>query len=200
MTTQITQLLLISTMSIGFFTVDAQNQDKSNTKTGLMSKESELWYEQRNLSNSNSKKDSVSGTFDIISIHSTDIVNGTQVSRNLMVEDKDINYAKAVTGQDVPNYVVTYEVTPKNYQKCSYPMNTIIFEVPVSEDYYNSVYLKQEVTSWFRTFGGVDLRGSFKSQKPTDRWVLTIIDKRIVSKQENYPRMDFGSVDNKSTK
>jgi hypothetical protein len=95
--------------------------------------------------------------------------------------------ATGVIGFDTPEYLVTYEVIPfvkKN--DCNYPKNnTIIFEVPTTQQYYESIKINQEVTSWFRVFGddGGNVSGNI-IDKNKERWKLIIVGKRIMSKEE----------------
>ena len=57
-----------------------------------------------------------------------------------------------------PDHWVTYELVPRGAVQS--PMQTIVFELPVTEDYWQSVYVGQEVTSWFRTLDGRVCRAS----------------------------------------
>lgn len=92
-----------------------------------------------------------------------------------------------VVGYDVPEYLVTYEVIPYVKQSdCNYlKNNTIIFEVPTTEEYFESVKINQEVTSWFRVFGDEDenISGNI-IDKDKDRWKLIVRGKRIINKGE----------------
>ncbi len=83
--------------------------------------------------------------------------------------------ASPVHGFDEPVYGVMYEVVP--HYICSDNINTIIFEVPVTEDYYHSVTEGQVVTSWFRT-----LDNQVYTASVPHHWKLKIIRKRIWSK------------------
>lgn len=92
-----------------------------------------------------------------------------------------------VVGYDIPEYLVTYEVIPHVKQSdCKYlKNNTIIFEVPTTEEYFESVKINQEVTSWFRVFGDEDenISGNI-IDKDKDRWKLIVRGKRIMNKEE----------------
>lgn len=92
-----------------------------------------------------------------------------------------------VVGHDVPEYLVTYEVIPYVKQSdCNYlKNNTIIFEIPTTEEYFESVKINQEVTSWFRVFGDKEenISGNIIS-KDKERWKLIIRNKRIMSKEQ----------------
>lgn len=78
------------------------------------------------------------------------------------------------TGYDKPIYTVTYEVIPAFKIDT---LNTIIFNLPVTEDYFDSVSIKQEVTDWFRTIENVTLLGNIP-----DKWKLIIRNKQIITK------------------
>lgn len=94
---------------------------------------------------------------------------------------------QGVVGYDIPEYLVTYEVIPYVKQSdCKYlKNNTIIFEVPTTEEYFESVKINQEVTSWFRVFGDEDenISGNI-IDKDKDRWKLIVRGKRIINKGE----------------
>jgi len=101
------------------------------------------------------------------------------------VMSKDsIKTAKAHIGYDIPEYIITFEVIPLKSTECNFPMNTAIFELAVTEDYYYSVNNNQEITSWFKTNEGTILMGSFppSPNSNSNRWKLLVRDKKIVTK------------------
>lgn len=100
----------------------------------------------------------------------------------LFSQDQKPEMAKAVTGFDKPIYVVMYEIIPNKPTECVYPMNTIIFEIPVDEEYYNSVTINQEVSTWFKTSGNNYLMGNVNPTDMLSKWKLIIRSKKIVSK------------------
>ena len=75
-----------------------------------------------------------------------------------------------------------YEIVPNKQVDCVYPMNTIIFEIPVDEEYYNSISINQEVSSWFKTSGNSYLMGNLNPSDFTNKWKLIVRSKRIISK------------------
>lgn len=176
--TEISLTCLIACCAIQAYGQDP-NGKKANPK---MTKETQFWYEATQARNSKNDTTGSDQSFDIISVHRVDSVNGFEVFSNLMVDDEFV-LAKGVLGQDIPVYTVTFEVALESNSTCGRPTNTIIFEIPVTEDYYNSVHVKQEVTSWFKTQEGVEVRGDFRNQRVNDRWILNIIGKDISSSE-----------------
>lgn len=90
-------------------------------------------------------------------------------------------YPPSGGGCDIPNFGITYEVIPakeiiKQFNK---PIETIIFELPVTEDYYNSVNVGQIVTNWFKTIDNQIVVGDI----PSHMWELKIVYKRKWTKQ-----------------
>lgn len=77
---------------------------------------------------------------------------------------------------DEPVYTVTYEIIPS--QKVDTLVNTIVFNLPVTKDYFDSIQPNQEVTSWFKTAENIVLTGRI----PYDRWKLIIRTKQIWTK------------------
>lgn len=80
-----------------------------------------------------------------------------------------------------PQFIVLLEVLPDQFVDCAYPITTAMFEFPVTSEYYESVKVGQEVTSWFRssgetsTLGGLVYRGHGKRT-----WRLVVRGKRTV--------------------
>jgi len=92
--------------------------------------------------------------------------------------------ANGFIGMDEPEYLVMYEViSPKSSNNCNESKNTILFEIPTTREYYDSIRKNQEVTSWFKVFGDENeyLSGSM-AVKDKDRWKLIIRNKRIITK------------------
>lgn len=79
-------------------------------------------------------------------------------------------------------YVVMYEIIPSKPNDCVYPMNTIMFEIPVDKEYYNSVTNNQEVGAWFKTSGNTYLIGDVNPIDMLNRWKLIIKSKKVVIK------------------
>lgn len=98
-------------------------------------------------------------------------------------KSKTKKVANPAYGHDIPEFIITYEVVPKDDSKCSLPINTIIFEIPVDEDYFRSLSLNQEVsTNWG---GGIDTSKSISGSiitKNENRWKLIVRAMRIQSK------------------
>lgn len=107
------------------------------------------------------------------------------LSKNIsysQVSKEGVKMAKAIEGFDKPEYLVTYEIIPSKSNECNIPINTLIFEIPVTEDYFSSVEKNQEVSSWFKTNEGLVLMGSFPSGLDNKRWKLVVRNKKIISK------------------
>lgn len=110
------------------------------------------------------------------------------LSKNIsysQVSNESVKIAEAVVGFDKPEYLVTFEIIPSKSNECNIPINTLIFEIPVSEDYFSSVEKNQEVSSWFKTNDGLVLMGSFPSGLDNKRWKLVVRNKKIVTKEGN---------------
>lgn len=108
------------------------------------------------------------------------------LSKNIsysQVSNESVKMAKGVEGYDKPEYLVMYEVVPSKNNECNIPMTTLIFEIPVTEDYFTSVEKNQEITSWFKTKNGIVLMGSFPSGFDSKRWKLVVRDKKIITKE-----------------
>jgi len=93
-------------------------------------------------------------------------------------------YAIGVEGYDEPEYLVMYEVIPfMSNTNCNQSKNTILFEIPTTYEYYSSIKINQEVTSWFKVFGSENeyISGNLIG-KDKDRWKLIIRSKRIITK------------------
>lgn len=100
-------------------------------------------------------------------------------------QEKKIRIADAVYGQDLPEFIVAFEVVPVDNNKCVMPLHTIIFELPVDEDYFRKIQIDQEVTSWFRSPGSNSkILGQFVGNDD-NRWKLVVRSKRIQSKDNN---------------
>ncbi len=92
---------------------------------------------------------------------------------------KNKSMAIGEVGYDAPEYLITYEVIP--YNPNGIDMNTIIFEIPTTEDNYNSVILDKEVTTWFKQIGGSYISEDLTNSKE-ERWKLIVRSKRIITK------------------
>jgi hypothetical protein len=81
-------------------------------------------------------------------------------------------------GSETTEHIVTFELIPIN----NIPCNTIIMQVPVTQDYFNSVYVNQEITSWFKTHNNVLLLGSI----PTNSWKVVIRNKQTWTQHSQF--------------
>lgn len=80
-------------------------------------------------------------------------------------------------------YVVVLEIAPGNDVECNYPITTMIMEMPVSKEYYNSVRKDQEVLTWFKTTDEMAMLGDFKKDMNlTSRWTVVVRSKKVVEK------------------
>lgn len=84
-----------------------------------------------------------------------------------------IHSAQLLNAIEEESYFVTYEVIPKEVSRCAEFSTTIIFTIPVTKDYYDSITINQEITSWFKTINGFVVN-SYMS----DRWRLVIKEKK----------------------
>ncbi len=92
--------------------------------------------------------------------------------------------AIGVEGYDEPEYLVMYEIIPyTSNSNCNQLKNTILFEIPATYDYYSSIKINQEVSSWFKVFGTENeyISGNLMG-KDKDRWKLIVRSKRIITK------------------
>ncbi len=90
--------------------------------------------------------------------------------------------AKVVIEDNKPIYVITYEIIPIRPTDCVFTLNTLIFEIPVDEEYFTSVIINQEVSTWFKTNGNSYLIGDINSIDLSNKWKLIVRNKKIIIK------------------
>jgi hypothetical protein len=90
--------------------------------------------------------------------------------------------AKVIIEDNKPIYVITYEIIPIRPTDCVFTLNTLIFEIPVDKEYYNSVINNQEVSTWFKTNGNSYLIGDINSIDLSNKWKLIVRSKKIIIK------------------
>lgn len=89
-----------------------------------------------------------------------------------------------VEGQDYPVFIIKYEIIPYSNSNCVFPVNTIIFELPTSEDFYENSRVNQEISSWYRVVNSNDNNFNLTGLQD-NRWKLIIRGKRIISQNED---------------
>jgi hypothetical protein len=90
--------------------------------------------------------------------------------------------AKVIIEDNKPIYVITYEIIPIRPTDCVFTLNTLIFEIPVDEEYFTSVIINQEVSTWFKTNGNSYLIGDINSIDLSNKWKLIVRSKKIIIK------------------
>lgn len=89
-------------------------------------------------------------------------------------------------GPYVSDYLVTFRVVPKTDQKCDYPNNNVKFQIPVTREYFDSVQVDQEITSWFNTYAGMASNRRSHYVLDIERWRLIVVEKSVRKRKAFY--------------
>lgn len=89
-----------------------------------------------------------------------------------------------VEGQDFPIFLIKYEIVPYSNSNCIFPVNTIIFELPTTEDFYESSIINQEIISSYRLLNSNESNFNLTGLRD-NRWKLIIRNKRIINQTNN---------------